>query len=65
MVFNVIDLLPTAPSDQVTVTVRVFILATELSMAKVRVKEAPLIETVAFPLKQLFDPPVGVAPALA
>ena len=65
MVFNAIDLLPTAPSDQVTVTVRVFILVIELSMAKVRVKEAPLIEIVAFPLKQLFEPPAGVAPALA
>ncbi len=48
-----------------TVTVSVFKLVTELSMAKFRVKETPFIATVAFPLKQLFEPPAGTAPALA
>ena len=64
MVFNVIDFVPTAPSDQLTATVRVLMFATEVSIVNVRVKETPPEVTVPVPETQLFDPPAGTAPAL-
>ena len=64
-VFKVIDLLPTAPSDQLTVTVRVLMFETELSMEKLRVNDMLPEVTVALPVTQLFVPPVGTVPAFA
>ena len=64
MVTNETDFVPTAPSDQLTATVRVLTFATEVSIVKVRVKATPSELTVAVPETQLFDPPAGTAPAL-
>jgi hypothetical protein len=63
MVFKVIDFVPEAPSDQVTVTVRVLMFDTDASMVRLRVKARPPNVTVALPVTQLFDPPAGTAPA--
>jgi hypothetical protein len=64
-VFSVIDLLPAAPSDQLTATVSVLMFETDVSMVKLRVKDTPPEVTDALPETQLFDPPAGTAPALA
>ena len=57
------DLVPIAPSDQLTVTVRVLTFETEASIARTRVKETPPEVTVEVPVTQLFVPPVGTVPA--
>ena len=61
------DLLPEAPSDQLTWTVRVFKFATDASMVSVRVKVTPPNVTLAAPpaVIQLFAPPAGTVPAFA
>ena len=58
------DLFPVAPSDQLTVTLRVFMFETEASMVRARVKDAPPDVTVEVPVGQLFVPPAGTVPAL-
>jgi hypothetical protein len=63
-VFNVMDLLPIAPSDQLTVTVRVLMFETLASIDRSRVKETPPKVTVELPV-QLFVPPAGTVPAFA
>jgi len=63
-VFNVMDLVPIVPSDQLTVTVRVLMFETLASMDRARVKETPPKVTVELPL-QSFVPPAGTVPAFA
>jgi hypothetical protein len=63
-VLNVMDLVPIAPSDQLTVTVRVLMFETVASTERSRVKETPPNVTVELPV-QLFVPPGGTVPAFA
>src|SRR6266498_911643 len=63
IVTNETDFVPTAPSDQLTATVRVLMFVTEVSIVKVREKDTPPEVTVAVPATQLFDPLAGAAPA--
>ena len=63
IVTNETDFVPTAPSDQLTATVRVLMFATEVLIVKVREKDTLPEVTVAVPATQLFDPPAGTAPA--